>query len=628
MKVRNIIASLLAVPVLVGMTACSEKEADYTAAQVLSGEQVFFPNDMSTTIELSTEENSFTVPLNRVKTTERTAINLVSTSSSASIAVPSTALFEEGTNVTDITITYDPEQVEAGRYDTLTIAISDDSYTTPYGATNVTLLVGQAEPWVSLGTGWFYDGFMDDYSWRVQIEQNQLNPTLYRVVAPYRAMWNYYGQADRVAASSDYLTFRIFPAGTVLGQNSDGEEVATPKDDCVFFADVNTGYFHSTYNQYILALHPANFYSTSTPEKFANNSVVAYNEDGTPGEIALAPYYYMDGVGGWNHTSDPGYIDIYMPGYEPKDFSVYTSYKGKYYDADDNLFIVASVDSLGEDVAETRLTVTEGKDSYSAGINAILGAEEGDESVVSIVGVGKVNIPFPADAESGKYTITAVSYDEEGEAQSYSYATFNYVAANAEEDTWTLVGTGDYTYSVFFGSVDEPAVDEGLALYRNDKNPALFKIEHWGYDVDFLFTMDAEGNVLVADQETGYTHSTYGMVSVDDCVDAYEDTEHGVSSYDAETGTFNFAVVYYVSAGAFGRGIETFQLNAASKARSAKAKQPKRLGQKAATQSLSSKTTQKCYKVRGYQARAQRQAKPAMVEKATPSYDLFSKYAR
>ncbi|MBR3093952.1 MAG: hypothetical protein IKG99_13150, partial [Bacteroidaceae bacterium] len=53
------------------------------------------------------------------------------------------------------------------------------------------------------------------------------------------------------------------------------------------------------------------------------------------------------------------------------------------------------------------------------------------------------------------------------------------------------------------------------------------------------------GTILVDDQETGYVHSSVGMIYVDDIVDYAATTEYGQSYYDESTGTFHFALVYY-----------------------------------------------------------------------------------
>ena len=78
--------------------------------------------------------------------------------------------------------------------------------------------------------------------------------------------------------------------------------------------------------------------------------------------------------------------------------------------------------------------------------------------------------------------------------------------------------------------------------------------------------MGEDGTLMVdADQETGYTHSSYGMVYVDDTQHYTGSTNNGVSKY--ENGVFKFALVYYVDAGVLTNGCETFTLTAAAESK-------------------------------------------------------------
>lgn len=129
----------------------------------------------------------------------------------------------------------------------------------------------------------------------------------------------------------------------------------------------------------------------------------------------------------------------------------------------------------------------------------------------------------------------------------------------ANASTWSLVGTGDFAYTVFFGDEEEPEIDPGLQLFQNDDDPTRYRIEGWGYGVSFSFTYDeATGEVFVEDQPTGYVHSSYGDVYVCEIEDYFGDTTRGMSYF--EDGVFYFGTVYYVSAGYFGFGTETFTL--------------------------------------------------------------------
>ena len=140
-------------------------------------------------------------------------------------------------------------------------------------------------------------------------------------------------------------------------------------------------------------------------------------------------------------------------------------------------------------------------------------------------------------------------------------------------------GTGDYVYSdAFFGPGDDP--DLPVAFRQNKLNPLQgeFKISHWGYDVDLIMPAewDADENywrLYVPTTFTGYNHSSYGEVYVGDYIAWYDYTGRDPltwevlkrndleSTYDPATGLFSLFVRYYVSAGVFGEGRETFQVH-------------------------------------------------------------------
>lgn len=81
--------------------------------------------------------------------------------------------------------------------------------------------------------------------------------------------------------------------------------------------------------------------------------------------------------------------------------------------------------------------------------------------------------------------------------------------------------------------------------------------------MDFTFKFDKTTNaVTVPNQFTGYTHSSYGELYVGEADNLNPTWEVGPSYYDPETLTFHFHVAYYVSAGVFSYGDETFTLTA------------------------------------------------------------------
>jgi hypothetical protein len=257
------------------------------------------------------------------------------------------------------------------------------------------------------------------------------------------------------------------------------------------------------------------------------------------------------------YANNNGAFKVVMPGVVLANYYVEVAYGGKYTNADgEDAGVIAQLDSVGTDVDFVRLAVVPGTDTdyaYEAARSENVNVVDVDPTTT------KVMVPFNETPEDGKYTLVAISYSGKV-AQEASYATFKYVSSSNAE-TWTAQYVGNYTYTQFFGSEDEPAVDEDLVLYQSDKDPNRWKIEHWGYDVDFIFTFNQDtGEILVEDQEVGYEYDSYGMVMVDDLVDYVGSQDYGYSYY--KDGVFHFNVVYYVSAGPFGYGEETFELTA------------------------------------------------------------------
>lgn len=126
--------------------------------------------------------------------------------------------------------------------------------------------------------------------------------------------------------------------------------------------------------------------------------------------------------------------------------------------------------------------------------------------------------------------------------------------------TYTPVGTGIYTYTCLFENVSVP----GYVLSKRDDKDNVYKISEWGEEeVDLIFTWDKETNECAIDEQYYCMDDTYGPISVAD-VPTWQGnpslSEKYPSYYDEASSTFHFNVAYFVSAGSFGYGEETFQV--------------------------------------------------------------------
>lgn len=225
-------------------------------------------------------------------------------------------------------------------------------------------------------------------------------------------------------------------------------------------------------------------------------------------------------------------------------------------------FLLNTVSDTQISAAQTTYTVTVGRrytsGSVTANLSSTLPAEiKVPSSVTFADGQGSAEIVIDLSAmEIGtayKGNITIESNTDELARTSLS-CTFQ------KAYTFSKYGTGTYYYNedCFFDGEDA-----GLEVYKAD-GFEVYYITKWGMNSEFHFSVKSNGQVVVDDAFTGYTHSSYGKVNVKDCSLYWSDWDpavDGAGYYDASSKTFHFMVVYYVSAGYFGYGEEAFKLD-------------------------------------------------------------------
>lgn len=142
-------------------------------------------------------------------------------------------------------------------------------------------------------------------------------------------------------------------------------------------------------------------------------------------------------------------------------------------------------------------------------------------------------------------------------------------ATNGEMETWetaeyttdglpnVLITKGDYYYTGWFCEEGKDySVDPGLELYQNPNVDNTYVITHWGYNVDFTFTVDPETNIINWDYfYSGYSTGGIGLYVFNSKDIWSEETlaehpEYAEDSYlDKETGIYHFHVAYYATGG-------------------------------------------------------------------------------
>lgn len=465
-------SAFVALVALIGltMTSCVNKY-DYDAATA-SGEQVYFDNSTSK-VALSKDATSFTVPVLRVATTEAATIALTSKDESGIFTIPSSVSFAAGENKALVTIGYDPTKLEYDDFKSITLSLSDASYGTPYGFSSLSFLAGIPSPFVTIGKAKFMDSWMYDAEtyFDVTLQQNEINPDIYRIVNPYDEILVKGGYSPNYVKKgpSEYLTFQLRHAGEEVGG------AILTRDNLVTFEPFRTGYYISDYDSgdadgEVWGFHVSDdaFHSSWHVEAaYLKSCVAAYKEDGTPGQVNLAPWYYITGVGGWNKSQEDKQIEIIFPGFTPADYSAELAYSGIFTDASEKVFAVGSL-TLGADAQEVKAIVMDA----AVDANAVADAIAAGELEAIDVAAGSIQVPIPEDL-TGKLQIIVVVLAGET-VKNVVAAPFEYYGGGASP--WNSLGQGYFVDDMIlplFGYDPEPYPVE---IQESTSTPGLYRL--------------------------------------------------------------------------------------------------------------------------------------------------------
>ena len=187
-------------------------------------------------------------------------------------------------------VTVDVSQLEIGKVLALTLAFTDSLNMGYSNTEKLTVNVNVEYNWQSLGNGTFTDNFFGFYSEPEILKAEGFDR--YRVMAPCEAY-----RTDPANAADDWIA----------SWSAEYIELWV-EDGYVFWNEWFTGQnYDGDAEQPIYAWHPSAFSSLNDPEFWGFSKFVDSKT------IQLAPYYYIDGVGGWNYTQRDGVVVITLP---------------------------------------------------------------------------------------------------------------------------------------------------------------------------------------------------------------------------------------------------------------------------------------------------------------------------
>ena len=535
---KSIKYSLLAVLAVIGLASCSN-DYEYSGAEAMKNAQVFFADKTLaiTSYDLDMDANSFDVEIQRVKTDGELTVALENHQNPASttqLNVPASVTFADGADKAIITIGYNPETIKFDDLNRDTLIIANAEYTTPYGGTEYRFAVGIPAPWTEWaataaafkaaggtgewplgdeGTGSYTHVIMGSFvaeELPVTMRQSKLDPNQVQFkVENWGAEW-------------------FTDEGVELIMNGvwDAENEIYRIDVPFTF----TGYVHSSYGNVYTA--DVVTYGAWRTANGASGWDVTWEQAPsyyTP-STGLFTLHMVDFVSAGSFGNDYEYLQ--MDGFYIPDYSAEAVYAGLLKTPAETYQGVVDF-TLGPDIATAKYAMTSADVSEEAAAAAIVSGElEGEEITES----GRVYLPLE---EEGKYRVTIVTFNEEGEAMESASCVFEFEKGGS---SWESLGECLYTDDFMtMGGYDKETgewspVYNGLEpetyaveLFASTKTPGLYRLKNaygevyrwneegdWDDSMDYFLEIDATDpeNVFINKQELGLDWGK-GMISVE-----------------------------------------------------------------------------------------------------------------
>lgn len=441
-SINKLFGTFAAVCLLLGGAACTD-EVEYTGAELQTASQPYFPTNLASQIDLTSDATSFTVQVSRMAAGSELTIDLAkSGDEDALFTVPATATFAADATTADITISYDPSKFELDVYKPLTLTIATEGVDNPYSSNTYSFKAGIPAPYNLIGEVNFRDDIVNSLYglaptvYNVELYENSVTPGLYRILNPYKN--HPYASVQTYDSSKDYYL-------TIDARDPNG----------VYMPDVQPSGLALNSSEGMIYTASMAGYNISN-----GSSLEAEKAAGTCGTLVdgIITFPYRSLLGG---LQDGGNISLYYansneafalsidPEIGIKDFSVNMSYEGKRTDTYGRNYAIANVE-LGADVESAQIAIIKGYPSNDD-VTKILNGEIPSTTIRSD---SEVEL---ACATTGLHSIVAVSYgmsssETEATAKEVYSISFRYAVGESIPVSYYV---GDWIVSGIQYGVDE-----------------------------------------------------------------------------------------------------------------------------------------------------------------------------
>ena len=399
-----------------GLAACSNDDVEYEPAAPVEGAQVYFSTNNISSVNATMETTSFEVVVMRGNTEEAVNVPIKAVVSGPEVegvdnaslfTIPTSVKFGAGIDTAKLTINIDRENLVDGETYNIAFTLNDLSVVTPYGNSSMTVSVVVPQPLKLLGVGLYRDDLVASIfnlggfpEYEVEIYENMKTPGFIYLKNPY-------GEAFPVNASN----FHAYEEDVYFAI-----DISNP--DAVVIPEQPLGLSVDDYGDIWVRMYLDNVGTYK-------DGIISFG----PETMEQAMTLYQGGSYDYLWGCANGMSRLVMPGVALTDFSLELAYGG-FRVAEDNatVYPIARA-AYGADVAEIQYAFVAGditKD-VEALTAALAGIEDG--SVVSNkVGVtttvnaegeeiNEMTFESVEGAEPGVFTVIAIPYSAEGEAQ-------------------------------------------------------------------------------------------------------------------------------------------------------------------------------------------------------------------
>lgn len=468
------------------LAGCSEEE--YEPGAKVDGTEVYFPNTIASEYAVGDDESFVTVPVRRVKTDAAQTVTILASDESKLFTIPASVTFGSGSDKADLIITFDRSKLVDGTEYPISLLITDEENTSPYGNNMITFTI-TPWPWEELGVGKYRDDWFtamwggDNIEVDVTIHKHKSKEGVYMVeeMFGWPFLTEFFGGTEDQIVGAGYVTYT--PTNITI-DCSDPNKVYLPQQ----FSGVTD--LDASYGDYVIAQIEGAWGT------FADG-IITFPTKG----LAL----FCD-AGGW-YANTSGLFRIMLPGVEAADYSLTAKYDGMKVEADNETAKAVINFTYGADVTGISYILASGDVTSVAdqiAAEMVAGNIENIYAVSDFVAGGEnlsIGVEFAA---AGNYTIVALPADKEGKL----------VAAEAAATTFYFPGMGgsaipDCDIHAVLGSVTENMPDK--AEEYPDEAAMYFEVQ--GSELKTLQVLFAPTSSIEAEIANGATY--------EDLADAY-----------------------------------------------------------------------------------------------------------